>query len=216
MEEIGTLTETGGAPDTRRDEPGGAESATTLMDTDLPDYEDDTDERVLDEDSGDETEETSGHMENTALSQDSSNESPAKDLDGIAEKNRLKGYNVDKGEPSKRKGMKNIPPPPPLASGGGTMSNKSEIGAGLVNGSLFPPQYQTIRAKKMRAMEATNLNGIGDFDRGGSAARSQTMGFDIPDDDRQFAVKNFYVCSNVSVSAGADLLCLACGAGHSY
>jgi hypothetical protein len=62
MEETGTLTETGGAPDTRRDEQDGAESATTLMDTDLPDYEEDTDERVLDEDSGDETEDTPRHM----------------------------------------------------------------------------------------------------------------------------------------------------------
>jgi hypothetical protein len=178
MEEIGTLTGTGGAPDTRRDEQGGAESAASLMDTDLPDYEDDTDERVLDEDSGDETEGTSAHMENTAISQDNSNESLAKDLEGIVEKNRLKGYNADKGEgePSKRKGMKNIPPPPPLAPGGGTVSNKSECGAGIVNSTLFPPQYQTIRAKKMRAMEATNLNGVGDFYRGGVSGSNTDHG----------------------------------------
>ncbi len=196
-------TETGGIPDARRDEQGGPEIAATFMDTDLPDYEEDTDERVLDEDSGDETEETPRRVEYAALSQDIPNESPAKSTVGTAEKNWALGYNSDTAESSNRKGTNYIPPPPPLATDGCALSSKSDSVARTGTGSFFPPQYQTIKAKKTRSMEATNLNGIGDFDRAGPAGRPHSMGFDVPGDDRQFAVKNFHrtdVCSNVSVS----------------
>jgi hypothetical protein len=80
--------------------------------------------------------------------QDIPNESPAKSTVGIAEKNWASGYNSDIAESSNRKGTNYIPPPPPLATGGCALSSKSESVAGTGTGSFFPPQYQTIKAKK--------------------------------------------------------------------
>jgi hypothetical protein len=104
MEATRMITVTGGAPDARRDEQEGAESASTLMDTDLLDYEEDTDERVLDEDSGDETVDMPRHTEDTALSQDKANESPAKNPEEKAKKNRSQGNTGENGDSRIRKG----------------------------------------------------------------------------------------------------------------
>jgi hypothetical protein len=148
MEETGTTTETGGIPDARRDEQGGAESATTLMDTDLPDYEEDTDERVLDEDSGDESEETPRHVEDAALSQDISNESPAKSPVGNAEKNWALGYNSDIAESSNRKGTNYIPPPPPLATVGVRCPANQRVWLGQGLALFFHPSTRQSKQKK--------------------------------------------------------------------
>lgn len=53
----------------------------------------------------------------------------------------------------------------------------------------------------------------------GVGSQAPDPGFDIQGDEMRFAVKNYNrmdVCRNLSISAGNDMLCLACGPHHSY
>jgi hypothetical protein len=86
--------------------------------------------------------------------------------------------------------------------------------------SCFPPQYFTIRATKQRCSAPTVLGGVGSQGRSSQSAVhcSQDSGFDVCDDKRQYAAKNFHrmdVSRNISTSISADLECLACIDPHS-
>ncbi len=63
------------------------------------------------------------------------------------------------------------------------------------------------------------MGGVGAFVRVEGGGRKPDPGFDIPDDERKYMVRNYHrtdVCRNVSISAGNDMACLACGPRHSY
>ncbi len=86
--------------------------------------------------------------------------------------------------------------------------------------SCFPPQYFTIRAIKQRLLAPAVLGGVGSWGRlsQGASPGTQDCGFDVRDDERQYAAKNFHrmdVSRNISTSVSTDHGCLACTDPHS-
>jgi hypothetical protein len=169
-------------------------------------------ERVLDEasDLEEDKDETSVDSHpNTHNSEDVSPGTPTLD-------SHLLFVNMKEGKEKEKKtaaSSKKLPHPPTA------QLEKKIVSSGKMK-SCFPPQYFTIRATKQRCSAPAVLGGVGSQGRSSQSAGhcSQDSGFDVCDDERQYAAKNFHrmdVSRNISTSISADLECLACIDPHS-
>jgi hypothetical protein len=94
---------------------------------------------------------------------------------------------------------------------------------------VFPKAYKKVRAMRMASAQTVKLGGVGG---GGGWARrlvtttpSGLVGFDVPDDDRQFQVVNYHIPAlkkNVSTSVkklmegSSQLVCVTCPEQHFF
>ncbi len=104
--------------------------------------------------------------------------------------------------------------PPPIPAGQKNVSNKE---ASAKTKMEFRPQYDTIRAAKIRQFNTGKLGSLGDFSRVADA-ELKMQGFDIKGDTRQFVAKNFHDTTggrNISASVDPEGFdCLVCEKKH--